>query len=66
MKAAQTALKLLGNASCHLSMERRKNVLSDLNPSLKDMAEEDKLYREVAPNLFGEGFSRKAKRETRN
>lgn len=60
VEAAQTALKLLGNASCHLATER-KNVLTDLNPSLKDMAEEDKLYKEAAPNLFGEGFLRKAK-----
>ena len=59
--AVQTALKLLGNASCHLAMERRRNVLTDLNPNLKDMAEEDKLFRDVAPNLFGEGFSKKAK-----
>ena len=59
--AAQTALKLLGNASCHLAMERRRNVLTDLNPSLKDMAEEDKLFKDAAPNLFGEGFLKKAK-----
>ena len=59
--AVQTALKLLGNASCHLAMERRRNVLTDLNPNLKDMAEEDKLFRDAAPNLFGEGFSKKAK-----
>lgn len=25
------------------------------------MSEEDKLYKEVAPNLFGDGFSKKAK-----
>ena len=32
----------------------------DLNPNLKEMAE-DKLYKEAAPNLFGDSFSRKAK-----
>ena len=50
--AAQTALKLLGNTRCHLAMERRKNALSDMNPNLKDTAEEDSLYKEAAPNFF--------------
>ena len=57
----RTALKLLGNASSHLAMERRRNVLTDLNPNLKDMAEEDKVFKDAAPNLFGDGFLRKAK-----
>ena len=60
VEAVQTALKLLGNASCHLATERRKNVLANLNPTLKELVEkEDKLYMEVAPNLFGDGFSKK-------
>ena len=37
------------------------NALSDRNPNLKDMAEEDSLYKEAAPKLFGDGFSKKAK-----
>lgn len=61
VEAVQTALKLLGNASCHLAAERRRNVLTDLNPTLKEMADEDKLFKDAAPNLFGEGFSKKAK-----
>ena len=61
IEAAQTALKLLGNASCHLATERRRNALADLNPNLKEMAEEDSLYAEATPNLFGDGFSKKAK-----
>ena len=53
-EAAQTALKLLGNASCHISADRRKNVLGDLNPRLTDVADEDEQYREAPPNLFGD------------
>ena len=60
-EAAQTALRLLGNASCHISADRRKNVLGDLNPRLTDMADEDEQYREAPPNLFGDGFAKKAK-----
>ena len=61
IKAVRTALKLLGNASGHLAMERRRNALSDLNFNLKDMAEEDQVFKDAAPQLFGNGFSKKAK-----
>lgn len=50
-EAAQTALKLLGNASCHMATERRKAVLGNLNPRLAD------IFRDAAPNLFGNGFA---------
>ena len=59
--AVHTALKLLGNASCHSAVERRKNLLSDLNPNFKDMAEEDEVFKSLAPQLFGDGLSMKAK-----
>ena len=36
-EAAQTALKLLGNASMHVSRERRKLTLQNLNAGLIDM-----------------------------
>ena len=42
-------------------MERRKNAGSDLNPNLKDMAEEDEVLKGAAPQLFGDSFSKKAK-----
>ena len=38
-----------------------KYVLGDLNPRLTDMADEDEQYREAPPNLFGDGFAKKAK-----
>ena len=59
--AAQTALKLLGNASAHASRERRKIAIQSMNPRLVDMAEDDALYSKAAPSLFGEGFCKKAK-----
>lgn len=42
--ATQTALRFLGNASCHTSSERKKSVLNDPNPRMSDMADEDELY----------------------
>ena len=61
MEAAQTALKLMGNASMQANRERRKNAIQCMNPRLGDMAEDDELYKAAAPALFGEGFSKKAK-----
>ena len=61
IEAAQTALKLLGNASMHANRERRKNAIQSLNSRLSDMAEDDSLYKAAPPMLFGEGFCKKAK-----
>ena len=61
VEAAQMALKLLGNASGHIATERRKSVLTNLNPRLVEMAEEEELFKEAPPNLFREGFTKKAK-----
>ncbi len=59
--AVQTALKLLGNASMSLNRERRKNVIRDLNTNLEEMAEDDSLFVDAAPQLLGDGFTKKAK-----
>ena len=61
VEAAQTALKLLGNASAHVNRERRRNALQDMNPRLTDMADDDTIYKTAAPALFGDGFCKKAK-----
>lgn len=61
VEAAQTALKLLGNAAMHASRERSKNALQSMNSRLSDMAEDDAIYKKAAPSLFGEGFCKKAK-----
>lgn len=55
------SLKLLGNASAHISQTRRKRVIKALNPDLQDLAAEDKLFVEASPNLFGEGFEKRMK-----
>ena len=49
--AIQEALVLLGNASCHMSVERRAKALAKLNPNLKSMAEEED-YSKAQPFLF--------------
>ena len=58
---AQTTMKLLGNALMHASRERRKSALQSMNPQLADMAEDDAIYRTMAPSLFGDNFFKRAK-----
>ena len=60
LQGIQEALVLLGNASCHISGERRSRALTKLNPDLKSMAEEED-YSDAQPFLFGKGFEQKAK-----
>ena len=61
--AIQEALVLLGNASCHMSVERRSKELTKLIPDLKSMAEEED-FSKVQPFLFGSGFVQKTKEHT--
>ena len=60
LQGIQEALVLLGNASCHMSGERRSRDLTKLNPDLKSMAEEED-YSDAQTFLFGKGFEQKAK-----
>ena len=60
-EAAQTALKFLGNASMQMNRERRRIAIEVMNPSLTDLAEDNKAFGKAAPLLFGEGFAKKAK-----
>ena len=59
MEAAQTALRLLGNASANISRKRRRAAITNMNNRLVDMAEDDQLFAKAAPNL-GDGFAMKA------
>ena len=61
LEAAQSALKLLGNASMHITRDRRKNAIESMNPNLIDLAEDDSMFQSAPPLLFGEGFAKKAK-----
>ncbi len=63
ISAIQEALVLLGNASCHMSTERRSRALTKLNPDLKFMAEEED-FSKAQPFLFGKGFEQRAKDRT--
>ena len=62
IEVAQTALKLLGNASVHACRERRKNALQSMNTCLLDMAEDDAIYKMAPQLLFGDGFCKKEMR----
>ena len=61
IEAVKTALALMGNASSHLSKEGRNIVVKDLNKDAASLAEEDEMFKEAAPQLFGEGFETKLK-----
>ncbi len=45
VEAAQSALKLLGNAHSHVNRERCRNALRNMNPRLTDMAEDDRIFK---------------------
>ena len=60
-KASKLALCLLANASAHITKERRKNALKDLNKDLLTLAEDDDRFASVAPMLFGDGFKKTMK-----
>ena len=61
VKAAKLALRLLANASAHISKERRKTSLKDLNRDLLTLVEDDEMYADVAPMFFGDGFEKMMK-----
>ena len=44
VKAAKLALHLLANASAHVSKERRKTALEDLNKDLQTLADDDERF----------------------
>ena len=45
VEAAKTALSLLGNASAHVSRERRKKAILSLNKKLHPLVEEEDVCR---------------------
>jgi len=58
-KALDTALELLGNASAHFIVERRKEVIKHLNSDLKYL--DVKEFPQGGSSLYGEDFRNKAK-----
>ena len=61
VEACQQTLAFIGNANMHLNRERRRNAILCMNRDLAEMAEDDDTFKTSAPQLFGDGFSRKAK-----
>ena len=61
VKVAKLALRLLANASAHVSKERRKTSLKDLNRDLLTLIEDDEMFADVAPIFFGDGFKKTMK-----
>ena len=60
VSAAQMALFLMGNTHQHMAQERRKRILINLNPPIKSMASDEKVFRKAAPMLFGDEFAKLA------
>ena len=55
------ALKLLGNAIVTTLKLWRKRILKACNPDIPDLAEEESLFEEAGPHLFGDKFETKMK-----
>ena len=60
-ESAQQALKFVGNASAHLSTERRRKASLCLNRELSTLVEDETTFHDAAPLLFGSSFQQKMK-----
>ena len=60
-KASKLALRLLANASAHITKGRRKSALKDLNKDLLTLVEDEERFANVAAMLFGDGFEKTMK-----
>ena len=56
---ADHTVSSLGNASSHISKLRRKKVLKELNPDIKDLTDDDSKFVEAAPKLLERGLRRR-------
>ena len=59
--AASTAAELIGNASAQITRLRREKIVTSINKNLLPLVKEDGDFLDVAPNLFGPDFSKRAK-----
>lgn len=62
--AVRASLTLLGNASAHFSVERRRSMLKHLNKDLKPLAEAE--FPNRGAHLFGEDIGKRAKKMAEN
>ena len=57
----QQAIKLLGNASANMSVERRRRAATHLNPELATLVEDEDVFADAAPILFSKSFDQRVK-----
>ena len=62
--AIRSSLLLMGNATAHFNVERRKAIMKHLNTEIKFLAEAD--FPDRGPYLFGEDFGKRAKTASDN
>jgi len=60
-ESAQLALKLLGNASAHISTEHRHKATAHLNPELNSLVDDEDTFKDAVPLLFRKSFDHKAR-----
>jgi len=60
-ESAQQALKFIGNASAHLSAERRRKAATCLNNELSTLVDQEDTFLDASPFLFGSSFQQKMK-----
>ena len=60
-EASSAAVSLIGNANAKISRLRREKLVSSINKNLVPLVKEDTDFQDVAPNLFGPDFSKRAK-----
>lgn len=61
VNAATAAIELVGNASSQMSHYRRTRIITGLNKTLLPLLDDDKNFKQAAPNLFGSDFAQKSK-----
>ena len=54
-------MALLGNASTHISRERRRKVITGLKRKVHPLAKEEDIFVEAAPLLLGKAFEENMK-----
>ena len=60
-EATSAAAILIGNANAQISHLRREKLVTSINKNLTPLVKDDADFTEVAPNLFGADFSKRAK-----
>ena len=58
------AIMLLENAVAHTSKLQRKRVLKACNPDIQNLADEEGLFANASPTLFGLDFEKKMKKKS--